>query len=54
MQGGKLIVVCTFGMRIGGGAHLLSCCLLVDHMRIPLILQVDLIGQMSPLGDKTK
>jgi hypothetical protein len=41
-----------FCMGICGDAQLLSCSRLVEHTSIPLILQVNLIGQRSCLGDK--
>jgi hypothetical protein len=39
-----------FGMRIDGGAQLLTCSHLVHHTSIPLIFQVNLIGQRSCFG----
>ena len=41
------------GMKICGGAHLLSWCHLVDYIGILLIFYVNLMGQRSLLEDKT-
>ena len=43
-----------FGMRIGECAQLWSCSHLVDHTNNLLILHVDLFGQRSLLGNKTR
>jgi hypothetical protein len=52
----SLLCSTYFGMRIGGGAQLLSRSQLVDHTSIPLIFfQVNLIDQRSYFeGDKTR
>jgi hypothetical protein len=52
MQGGELIVVSSFGMKICGGAQLLRCShLVVDHTSYLLIFKVNLIGQRFLKGD---
>ena len=41
----SLLWFAHFGMRTYGDAQLLSCCHVVDHISILLILHVNLIGQ---------
>ena len=41
------------GKKFGGGAQLLSCSHLLDHISIPLIFHANLIGQRPFQGDKT-
>ena len=53
MQGSYLLWFAHFGMKIHGGAQLLSFPHPMDHRSILLIFQVNLIDQKSLLGNKT-
>ena len=49
----SLLCFAHFCTRVYGGAQLLACSHLVDHISISLVFYVNFIGQISFLGDKT-